>query len=119
VGNLYKDTADACSACHLEPQIHAGYFGLTCEYCHVTSGWYPAQLINHQFPIDHGDEGELECQDCHADTYADYSCYGCHEHQKVEIVDDHREDGISDEEIPMCVDCHAHGRVEESNLEED
>jgi hypothetical protein len=117
-GNLYKDTPDECAACHLEPQIHAGYFGLTCEYCHLTSDWYPAQLISHKFPIDHGGEGQVECQVCHNDTYDKYSCYGCHEHHMVEIADKHFEIGITSQNLPTCIDCHADGRVKESNLKD-
>ena len=107
--HIYKGTAQECIDCHLEPEIHAGFFGLKCDYCHNTSSWYPAQLSSHQFPIDHGDQGEVECEVCHVSTYSQYSCYGCHEHQQEEIIEEHQEEGISNEELGACVQCHADG----------
>jgi hypothetical protein len=109
VDQVYKGTLEECMDCHVEPEIHAGYFGLKCEYCHSTSSWYPAQLQSHQFPIDHGDQGAVACQVCHVPTYSQYSCYGCHEHQEEEIIEEHREEGIVGEELLACFECHEDG----------
>jgi hypothetical protein len=113
-GYIYKETSNECSACHVEPEIHVGFFGLKCEYCHVTSSWYPAQLNRHPFPINHGDQGEQECQVCHIDTYSEYTCFGCHEHQLSETTDSHQREGISSQELSMCIHCHAEGHVDQS-----
>jgi hypothetical protein len=112
VGQVYNGTPQECIGCHLEPHIHEGYFGFKCEYCHSTTSWYPAQLQSHKFPIDHGDQGAVECQVCHDSTYSQYSCYGCHEHQQAEIVEEHQDEGISGGELIACFQCHEDGSDE-------
>ena len=94
-GRIFKGTPTECTQCHTEPQIHAGFFGLQCEYCHSTDAWVPAQLSQHTFPLSHGEQGVLECQKCHTNSYTTYTCYGCHEHQPGEIEEQHVEDAIS------------------------
>jgi hypothetical protein len=110
---VYRGTPTECKDCHPEPEIHAGFFGEKCEYCHSTISWYPALLVNHQFPIDHGEQGELECQVCHVVTYSDYSCYECHEHPIDKIQDKHRELDISAVQLAVCTECHIDGLVHE------
>lgn len=110
----FQGTPTECKDCHLEPEIHAGYFGLKCEYCHSTTSWYPAQLVSHQFPIDHGDQGEVECKVCHVLTYNDYSCYGCHEHEPNEIIDKHKDLDLSIGQLATCTECHVDGLVVET-----
>jgi hypothetical protein len=113
VDRVYSGTPQACVDCHAEPEIHAGFFGLECQYCHTSAGWSPARLQNHTFPLDHGGQGEVECQVCHATVYADYTCYGCHEHEPAKIEEKHREEGISMEELSKCITCHPTGREDE------
>lgn len=114
VNQLYQGTPDACKDCHAEPEIHLGFFGLTCEYCHKTSSWYPAQLTQHTFPIDHGDhQGESECQTCHVVTYSEYSCYACHEHLPEEVQDKHSDLNLLASELSRCTECHLDGQVHE------
>jgi hypothetical protein len=36
----------------------------------------------------------------------------------VEIADKHFEIGITSQNLPTCIDCHADGRVKESNLKD-
>ncbi|MBK5108821.1 MAG: hypothetical protein JJE12_11860 [Anaerolineales bacterium] len=108
-GRVFKDTPTACFQCHVEPQIHAGFFGLQCEYCHSTDAWVPAQLSQHTFPLSHGEQGVLECQLCHTDSYTSYTCYGCHEHQPEQIAEEHVEEGVSLAELPSCTKCHPQG----------
>jgi hypothetical protein len=115
VEQVYQGTPAECKDCHPEPDIHAGFFGLKCEYCHSTSSWHPAQLVNHQFPIDHGDQGDVECQMCHVSTYNQYSCYECHEHQKEEVVEKHKELNVTAERLAACTECHIDGLVHEHN----
>jgi hypothetical protein len=106
-------TPGECVDCHREPEIHAGLFGLDCVRCHTTTAWLPAQLSQHTFPIDHGDQGKVECQVCHVASYSDYTCYGCHEHQPDEIREEHLEEDIAMNEIDDCIACHPTGREEE------
>jgi hypothetical protein len=49
---------------------------------------------------------------CHESTYSQYSCYGCHEHQQAEIVEEHQEEGISGGELSACFQCHEDGSDE-------
>ncbi len=106
---VFKDTPKVCVQCHAEPAIHAGFFGLKCEYCHSTQAWSPAALIEHGFPLDHGENGEVACQTCHPSKYAQYTCYGCHDHQPDEIKASHQKAGISVQDLPDCAKCHATG----------
>jgi hypothetical protein len=104
-------TANLCIDCHQEPEIHADWFGLKCEYCHTSSGWTPASLISHAFPLDHGDELETTCETCHSERYFEYTCFSCHEHERDETIDDHLRAGISTADVIYCVDCHSQGFV--------
>jgi hypothetical protein len=113
VDQRFQNTPAECKDCHPEPEIHAGFFGDKCEYCHSTISWYPALLVNHQFPIDHGDEGQQECQVCHVATYSEYSCYECHEHPIDEIQDKHEELYLSTIQLADCTECHLDGQVHE------
>ncbi len=113
VNQNYQGTPSDCKACHAEPEIHLGYFGLTCEYCHETSSWYPAQLTQHNFPIDHGGEGESECQTCHLATYGEYTCNSCHEHSPAEVADKHSDLNLIAEQLLRCTECHLDGQVHE------
>lgn len=111
----YQDTPDECVDCHPEPEIHAGFFGLQCEYCHTTDSWYPGQLHSHQFPIDHGKQQEVVCAVCHTKTYQEYTCFECHEHQENEIRREHAELGLAANELFECAVCHQDGLVHEED----
>lgn len=106
---VFSGTPRECSQCHVEPDIHAGFFGLNCQNCHSSSAWTPATLRFHDFPLDHGGQGVVECATCHTTTYLAYSCYECHEHQPAEIQEEHLDEGISLNELENCVSCHPTG----------
>ncbi len=106
---VYIDTPTECSQCHFEPEIHAGFFGLKCQYCHSDSNWTPARLTMHPFPLDHGGREETDCQSCHLQSYAEYTCYGCHEHQEQDVIVSHTREGVTKEELPNCFQCHPNG----------
>ncbi len=110
VDRVFAGTSGECAACHDEPAIHAGLFGLTCENCHTAVAWQPAQLTYHSFPLDHGEQGELACETCHTATYTQYTCYGCHEHDPAETERKHLEESISLEELADCAACHPTGQ---------
>lgn len=104
-----------CVACHEEPEMHAELFGLNCARCHNTEVWAPASLTRHDFLLDHGDKGEVDCQTCHPVNYATYECYGCHkDHQEDDMVTVHLEEKIT--EFSECALCHPTGVEGEADL---
>ena len=110
---VFRDTPQLCVECHVEPDIHAGFFGVECQSCHTEDAWAPAMMRVHNFPLDHGDQGTIECVTCHTSTYVEYTCYGCHDHQPDEIQASHIEANISLAELPNCTKCHPTGFNEE------
>ncbi len=101
----FQGTPKACSACHNEPAYHAGLFGNTCDDCHNTSAWKPANYNrSHTFPINHG--GSNSCHTCHPSSLSQYTCYSCHD--RSEIKNKHEGEGIPN--FDNCVQCHADGR---------
>ena len=108
---VFRGTPTECVHCHAEPEIHAGFFGLKCDYCHTADAWTPAQIRMHTFPLDHGRQPDLACQVCHVQVYQEYTCYGCHEHQPEEIAESHRRLSISAADLPNCSGCHPVGDV--------
>ena len=101
-----------CASCHEEPDLHRGDFGLNCNYCHSSEAWQPALFKEHLFPLDHGSSQESSCQTCHSESYAQYTCYGCHEHTPEETMREHQEEGIPSERLADCLSCHLNGKVE-------
>jgi len=113
VAGSYIDTPSECVNCHAEPEIHAGFFGLKCQYCHDAGSWTPARLQIHNFPVTHGDQDGSDCQICHLESYTEYTCFTCHEHQPGPILETHQQEDITAEELPACADCHPGGQLEE------
>ena len=105
-----------CSGCHAEPEVHAGQFGLDCVRCHTAVAWLPARLTIHTFPLDHGQESEIDCQTCHLQQYDQYTCTNCHAHQPDEVREEHVEAGIL--EFSNCIECHPTGLVDEIDHED-
>lgn len=107
---VFKGTPTQCQACHGEPAYHAGLFtGQACSTCHNTSAWTPARFDGpHAFPMDHGGR-QNTCRDCHQQTLAQWSCYGCHD--EAGIASKHREEGIGN--FTDCLGCHPTGQKEE------
>jgi len=102
----YVGTGNACANCHEEPQMHAGVFGDSCEYCHTEQGWAPAVLTRHTFEFQHGDEVIEDCETCHAGNYSEYPCAGCHEGQDMVLAHEPYEVA----ELNNCIACHPTGR---------
>jgi mono/diheme cytochrome c family protein len=101
------DPDHQCVACHEEPDLHAGVFGVQCARCHTISAWSPAYLTLHTFILDHGENESKSCETCHISNYPDYTCYGCHDHQVEDMETVHLAEQISD--ITQCADCHPTG----------
>ena len=103
-GGAFRGTPVQCAACHAEPPSHAGLFGTDCAGCHTTTGWLPASYDGpHTFPMNHGDANT--CRDCHTTTFAQWTCYTCHDPREVE--EEHRDEDIFD--FADCMRCHADG----------
>lgn len=101
-----------CIACHEDPPIHLGIFGLSCERCHTTVAWAPAYLTRHTFFLDHGGQGKVDCQTCHIENYYTHSCYECHDHQPQQMEEVHLVEDIID--YQTCADCHPTGQSGEA-----
>ena len=104
-----------CIACHEEPEMHAGIFGQECVRCHTDMGWSPAMLTQHTFRLDHGNDGQRPCQDCHDENYTGYSCIECHDHPLEAMFEVHAEYEIN--ELDQCADCHPTGAPGEAQLQ--
>lgn len=108
--NVFKGTPTQCSACHSEPALHAGMFvGQECSACHTAAAWSPAQYNGpHSFPMNHGERNN-RCVDCHQPTLNQWTCYTCHDQNKV--TRKHTKEGISN--FSDCLRCHPTGSKHE------
>jgi hypothetical protein len=109
----FNDSQTICATCHQEPEVHASFFGQRCQMCHQDLGWQPALLASHDFPLNHGNQGDLSCDTCHNGAYMEYTCYNCHDHKESEIQTVHSAAGIASEHIPDCIACHLDGLIHE------
>jgi hypothetical protein len=117
VKNVYRGTPAECWQCHKEPDIHTGVFGMKCFYCHSADAWSPANLRQHNFPVNHGltdQNTQLRCDACHGTNYVDYTCYSCHDHQPNEIAQSHQAVGIAAQDLPACAKCHPAGTIDKN-----
>lgn len=94
-----------CTSCHQSPadSFHQSIKD-NCSKCHHTSKWLPS-TFNHTsyFVLDR--DHNATCITCHANNdFTKYTCYGCHEHSKRNILAEHNEEGIYN--ISDCVSCH-------------
>lgn len=105
----YVGLSNVCSDCHGEPELHAGIFGNDCVRCHSATAWVPAELKQHTFALQHGDEPVQTCETCHAGTYTEYPCGSCHEDEEMQTA--HMT--LRDAELHDCISCHPTGRGKE------
>lgn len=112
VEQVFAGTPQDCIACHNQPDLHDKTFGQDCMRCHTTASWSPAELRYHLFPLDHGTDGQQECQVCHTDTYTNYPCTLCHEQAETRAA--HTEAQTLDT-YENCLDCHPTGQINEAN----
>ncbi len=102
-----------CDTCHVNPEdaLHQEIKG-NCGQCHSQDDWLPA-TFNHKKYFRFDRDHDTECKTCHIDNdYTNYTCYGCHEHSRSKIREEHVEEGIYDYEI--CVECHRSGDEDEA-----
>jgi mono/diheme cytochrome c family protein len=104
----FADDPHQCIDCHEEPVVHVDMFGINCARCHSTQVWKPASLTMHTFLLDHGGEGQVDCQTCHTVNYYENDCYGCHDHHQPEEMEQvHVAENITD--YANCAVCHPTG----------
>ncbi|MCK5092520.1 MAG: class III cytochrome C family protein [Gammaproteobacteria bacterium] len=102
-----------CTGCHQKPddRLHRQLKG-KCDICHSLDKWKPATFDHDEyfrFDKDH----ETDCITCHeSNDYSQYTCYGCHEHSRRNIREEHIEEGIRDYE--ECTECHRSGDEDEA-----
>ncbi len=126
--NGYSNTSSACVACHqqnydatTDPSHVAAQFPTTCEDCHSTNAWKPANWDHdgQYFPIYSGKHrGEWTvCADCHNNSgdYVKFECINCHEHDRTRT--DSKHSGVSGYSYnsAACYDCHPTGTAEGGN----
>lgn len=102
-----------CNDCHGNPgdALHLKIKG-NCGMCHTQENWLPATFEHEEYFRFDGDH-DTDCATCHInDNYDSYTCYGCHEHSRSEVREEHIEEGIHKYE--NCVECHRSGDEEEA-----
>lgn len=102
-----------CNDCHSNPgdALHLKIKG-NCGQCHTQESWLPA-TFDHEKYFRFDRHHDTDCATCHVNNnYDSYTCYGCHEHSRSEIREEHIEEGIVNYED--CVECHRSGDEEEA-----
>ncbi|MBK8981615.1 MAG: class III cytochrome C family protein [Ignavibacteria bacterium] len=102
---INADEKNNCVSCHVQPDdsFHS-MIKDNCNKCHGTVKWTPSTFNHSNFFILDKDHN-TKCITCHTNNnLSSYTCYGCHEHSVNNIMDEHREEGISS--IDDCVSCH-------------
>ncbi len=102
-----------CQGCHQRPgdALHQ-QIDANCSECHRQEGWLPATFDHREF-FRFDRNHRTECTTCHVDAdYSRYTCYGCHEHSRSKIREEHLEEGIRDYE--NCAECHRSGDEDEA-----
>jgi hypothetical protein len=100
----FRETPQACVACHVRQDVHHGRLGTDCAACHVTARWKQVLPFDHdrtRYPLT-GAHRTVACLACHVGEQwhgVSTACVACHVKQDV-----HRgADG------PQCATCHQTG----------
>jgi hypothetical protein len=99
----YKDTPQACIACHRKDDHHKNLFGDRCDTCHAAADWKSIRF-NHdsdtRYPLI-GKHRLAKCESCHTgNLYRDKlptTCVECHR------KDDKHKGSLGDN----CANCHS------------
>ena len=80
----YTGTPADCYSCHqddydgtTDPDHQASAFPTTCEDCHSTSGWSPANFDHNFYPISNA-HNNVNCNECHSEPNYQPQCLSCH-----------------------------------------
>jgi hypothetical protein len=122
-GGRYTGTPRDCYSCHAgdyngtsNPNHAAAHFPTSCQDCHTTQAWKPAQFDHDgsYFPIYSGTHRGVwsTCGDCHVNPsdYHAFECILCHAHSDKARVDSaHQEVGGYRYQSSACYSCHPRG----------
>lgn len=124
--NGYTNTPMECVACHqqdynqtVDPHHANAQLPLSCENCHNTISWKPANWDHdgQYFPVYSGAHREKwdTCSDCHTNSsdYGHFSCVNCHDHNRSEMAEKHKEVNSYSYESNACYDCHPDGKSDD------
>jgi len=119
----FTNTLIECIACHQQdydntsnPDHSAAQFPHSCEDCHTSAAWSPANWDhdNQYFPIYSGSHREEwnSCADCHVDPndYGRFECINCHKHRQSEMDEKHKEENDYEYNSEACYFCHPTGK---------
>jgi len=126
----YNSTPNTCYGCHLtnynnttNPVHTSAGFNTECTTCHTQDTWTPS-TFNHDgqyFPIYSGKHrGQWSlCSDCHTNSadFSVFSCIDCHEHNKTDTDDHHREVSGYSYLSSACYSCHPAGTAEGGDIQ--
>jgi hypothetical protein len=110
-----------CLVCHqTDYQTAHGPSGYPtdCVACHTATAWEPSTFDHDAqfFPIYSGEHlGEWNtCADCHPSpgNLAEFSCIVCHEHDQVEMDDEHKGENGYVYASAACLSCHPTGKAD-------
>jgi len=111
-----------CIGCHQNDydRAHSGTgFSTDCQSCHSLDNWDNAEFTDHDakfFPIYSGRHQNVwsSCSTCHTDpsNYKTFSCIDCHEHNKTDTDNHHREVSGYTYTSTACYSCHPSGNGE-------
>lgn len=110
---LESSVQEQCDSCHSNPgdALHRK-IEANCVACHSNQAWLPA-TFDHDNYFRFDRHHDTDCVTCHVNSdYANYTCYGCHEHSRSKIREEHFEEGIRNYE--NCVECHRSGDEDEA-----
>ncbi len=108
-----------CDGCHMpdyqgasNPNHVAGSYPKTCQTCHTTSGWKPAGMTNHAFPITSGKHKNVACAKCHVNPdFKVFTCMSSGCHPKGDMDDKHQgEVNGYQYKASACYSCHPDGK---------
>ncbi len=79
---MFKGTPLDCFSCHQQNDAHMGQLGRTCEKCHATAAWLPAQFDHNTtgFVLT-GSHVNVACKSCHINGIyknTPRDCFSCH-----------------------------------------
>jgi hypothetical protein len=101
----YNNTPMECFGCHADdfnnstdPDHQASGFPTTCDDCHSTSAWSPANFDHTFYPIS-SQHNEVTCNECHSEAGYQPQCLSCH-------LDDFNE-GHNPGDPTDCWGCHS------------
>lgn len=119
VNNNYNLSYQDCYQCHATQYVQPTnpnhvtlQFSHDCTPCHTTSAWRPS-TYNHDvqyFRIYSGHHRNrwTTCSQCHPTIgqYQNFTCISCHEHNRTDMDQEHRNIQNYQYSSPACYNCH-------------